>query len=103
MILRQAKVFKAGVPAGVLQELEDRTFGFEYLSEYQGPPVSLSMPIQQREWRFDQFPPFFDGLLPEGLQLQSLLKIRKLDRSDFFGQLLAVGQDLIGDVTVESL
>jgi serine/threonine-protein kinase HipA len=103
MILRQAKVFKTGAPAGVLQELEDRTFRFEYLPEYQGRPVSLSMPIQQREWRFDQFPPFFDGLLPEGLQLQSLLKIRKLDRSDFFGQLLAVGQDLIGDVTLESL
>ena len=59
------------------------------------------MPVQQREWRFDGFPPFFDGLLPEGPQLQALLKIRKLDRTDFFGQLLAVGLDLVGDVTVE--
>jgi serine/threonine-protein kinase HipA len=59
------------------------------------------MPVQQREWRFDRFPPFFDGLLPEGPQLQALLKIGKLDRTDFFGQLLAVGQDMVGDVTVE--
>ena len=66
MILRQAQVFKAGVPAGVLQELEDRTFRFEYLPDYQGPPVSLSMPTRHREWRFVRFPPFFDGLLPEG-------------------------------------
>jgi serine/threonine-protein kinase HipA len=101
VILRQARVYKAGVLAGVLQELEDHKFRFEYLPDYQGAPVSLSMPIQQREWRFDRFPPFFDGLLPEGIQLQSLLKIRKLDRADFFGQLIAVGQDLVGDVTVE--
>jgi serine/threonine-protein kinase HipA len=103
MILRQARVYKAGVPAGVLQELQNHEFRFEYSSEYQGEPISLTMPIQQREWRFQGFPPFFDGLLPEGIQLQSLLKIQKLDRSDFFGQLLAVGQDLVGDVTVEPL
>jgi serine/threonine-protein kinase HipA len=103
MILRQAHVYKAGVPAGVLQELEDRTFRFEYLSDYQGPPISLSMPTRQREWRFVRFPPFFDGLLPEGPQLQALLKIRKLDRSDSFGQLMAVGADVVGDVTVEPL
>jgi serine/threonine-protein kinase HipA len=103
VILRQARVYKAGVLAGVLQELEDQKFRFEYSPDYHGEPVSLSMPIRQREWCFDRFPPFFDGLLPEGIQLQSLLKIRKLDRSDCFGQLLAVGQDLVGDVTVEPL
>lgn len=103
MIRRQAKVYKAGILAGVLQELEDRSFRFEYLPDYQGPPVSLSLPSRQREWRFDRFPAFFDGLLPEGVQLQSLLKIRKLDQSDFFGQLLAIGQDVVGDVTVEPL
>jgi serine/threonine-protein kinase HipA len=90
MILRQARVYKAGVLAGVLQELEDRKFRFEYLTDYQGPAISLSMPIQQREWSFGRFPPFFDGLLPEGLQLQAL-------------QLIAVGEDLVGDVTVEPL
>jgi serine/threonine-protein kinase HipA len=101
MILRQARVYKAGVLAGVLRELEDRKFRFEYLPDYQGPAISLSMPIQEREWSFDRFPPFFDGLLPEGPQLQALLRIRKLDHSDSFGQLIAVGEDLVGDVTVE--
>lgn len=101
MIRRQAKVLKAGIPAGVLQELEDRSFRFAYLPDYKGPPVSLALPTQKSEWLFDRFPPFFDGLLPEGIQLQSLLKIRKLDRTDLFGQLLAVGEDLVGDVTVE--
>ena len=36
MIRRQAKVYKAGILAGVLQELEDRSFRFEYLPDYQG-------------------------------------------------------------------
>jgi serine/threonine-protein kinase HipA len=96
-------VYKAGVLAGILQELQDHKYRFEYSSDYQGEPISLSMPIKQREWSFVGFPPFFDGLLPEGMQLESLLKILKLDRSDFFGQLIAVGEDLVGDVTVGPL
>ena len=103
MIRRQAQVYKSGVLAGFLQELEDHSFRFEYSPDYQGPPISLTMPIQQREWRFVRFPPFFDGLLPEGVQLQALLRARKLDRSDSFGQLMAVGADVVGDVTLQPL
>jgi serine/threonine-protein kinase HipA len=61
------------------------------------------MPSQQREWHWAGFPPFFDGLLPEGSQLDALLKIKKIDRTDYFGQLMAVGADLVGDVIVEPI
>jgi serine/threonine-protein kinase HipA len=61
------------------------------------------MPSQQREWHWTGFPPFFDGLLPEGSQLDALLKIKKIDRTDYFGQLMAVGADLVGDVIVEPI
>lgn len=50
------------------------------------------------EW--DTFPPAFDGLLPEGVLLDQLLAKHKLDRSDKWGQLIAVGQDLSGFVSV---
>jgi serine/threonine-protein kinase HipA len=53
-------------------------------------------------YEFKTFPPFFDGLLPEGAQLEGLLRLKKLDRSDYFGQLISVGQDLVGAVTVEA-
>ena len=43
---------------------------------------------------------FFDGLLPEGVMLESLLKKRKLDRHDYFGQLVILGADLVGAITV---
>jgi serine/threonine-protein kinase HipA len=103
VIRRQAQVRKSGVPAGILQELEDGSFRFEYFGDYRGAPISLTMPSQQREWHWTGFPPFFDGLLPEGTQLDALLKIKKIDRTDYFGQLMAVGADLVGDVVVEPI
>jgi len=38
--------------------------------------------------------------LPEGFQLEALLRRKKLDRNDHFGQLLLVGGDTVGAVTV---
>jgi serine/threonine-protein kinase HipA len=58
------------------------------------------MPAKQQVWEFDCFPPFFEGLLPEGFQLESLLRQMKIDRDDYFSQLLAVGRDMVGAVTV---
>jgi serine/threonine-protein kinase HipA len=50
---------------------------------------------------FETFPPFFEGLLPEGYQLDALLRKAKLDKNDYFSQLVTVGRDLVGSVTVE--
>ena len=61
------------------------------------------MALSQKVFEFDSFPPFFDGLLPEGYQLEGLLKIGKVDRNDFFAQLMAVGDDLVGNVTVKEV
>ena len=46
-------------------------------------------------------PLFFEGLLPEGIMLEGLLKIGKIDKNDFFAQLIATGNDLVGAVTVK--
>jgi serine/threonine-protein kinase HipA len=102
--VRQARVFVKGVQAGVLEEVNRGTaYAFRYLDDYRGDPVSLTMPVKTRETKFDRFPPFFDGVLPEGIMLEGLLRQRKLDRDDFFGQLIAVGEDLVGAVTVKEL
>lgn len=79
---------------------EDDQFAFEYESGYQGPPVFLGWELarSRREWQV--FPAAFDGLLPEGVLLDQLLIKQKLDRSDKWGQLIAVGQDLTGFVSV---
>jgi serine/threonine-protein kinase HipA len=99
--MRTAEVFVAGKLAGYLEEQTKGTlYRFTYVEGYNGPPVSLTMPIDDGSFTYTSFPPFFDGLLPEGIQLESLLRSRKLDRNDLFSQLLAVGRDMVGTVTV---
>ncbi len=102
--MRRAKVFVNGIEAGVLEEHEKgKKYVFQYLDGYKGNPVSLTMPVSLHTIEFDKFPPFFDGVLPEGVMLDGLLRQRKIDKDDFFGQLVAVGKDLVGAVTIEEI
>ena len=102
--MRRAKVFVNEIPAGILEEIEQgKKYRFIYDEGYAGEPVSLSMPVTQREYMFETFPPFFDGLLPEGIMLEGLLRQNKIDKEDYFSQLVAVGSDMVGAVKVEEL
>lgn len=97
-------MYMHGILAGHLTELEkNRKYKFSYVEEYLGEPVSLTMPVEGRDFHFHSFPPFFDGLLPEGVQLDGLLKFKKIDKDDFFSQLTATGADLVGAVNVEEI
>jgi serine/threonine-protein kinase HipA len=100
--MRTAKVFVHNELAGMLRELQPGgVYEFEYLEGYTGPPVSLTMPVEVRKYSFPNFPPFFDGLLPEGVMLEGMLRKLKIERNDMFSQLLATGGDLVGAVTVK--
>jgi serine/threonine-protein kinase HipA len=102
--MRRADVYVKGIQAGILTEVEKGSeYLFEYLDEYNGLVVSRTMPVKEKSFRFKGFPPFFDGLLPEGIQLEGLLKIKKIDKNDFFSQLMAVGEDMVGAVTVKEI
>jgi len=102
--MRKAKVYVKGIEAGILSELvQGIEYVFEYLEAYKGLEVSRTMPTSQKVYKYNGFPPFFDGLLPEGIQLEGLLKIRKIDRSDYFSQLIAIGEDTVGAVTVKEI
>jgi serine/threonine-protein kinase HipA len=98
--MRIADVFFKNIPAGQLIEKVGDRYSFKYINDYAGPPISQSMPVRSEIYEFDNFPPFFDGLLPEGFQLEALLRRKKLDRNDRFGQLLQVGADTVGAVTI---
>jgi serine/threonine-protein kinase HipA len=102
--MRKAKVFVRGLSAGILEETELKNhYRFMYNEGYTGDPVSLTMPLNQRVYEINSFPPFFDGLLPEGVMLEGLLKQNKIDKNDYFSQLIAVGTDMVGAVTVEEI
>ena len=100
--MRKMKVFNFDRYAGELIELEKgKKYKFVYADGYDGPAVSLTLPLTQKEYEFDQFPPFFEGLLPEGMQLEALVRQTKTDRNDFFSLLVITGKDLVGSITVE--
>lgn len=101
--MRKANILVNGVNAGILEELKDAKYQFVYFEDYYGAPVSLTMPLINKVYTFDIFPPFFEGLLPEGIMLDALLRKYKIDRNDYLGQLIIVGQDVVGAVTIEEL
>ncbi len=100
---RRARVLVHAEPAAVLEDLGNGRYRLTYDPGYCGEPVSLALPVAGARYEFNAFPPFFDGLLPEGRQLDGLLRQAKLDARDYFGQIVTVGADLVGAVTVEAL
>lgn len=101
--MRKAEVYQRGVLAGVLEELDGGRWRFSYFDGYAGEPVSRTMPLSQSAHEFDRFPPAFEGLLPEGIQLEAMLRRFKLDRTNMFGQLVVAGLDLVGSLTVKEI
>ena len=102
--MRKAHVFLHDLKAGELLELEKgRKYVFEYDSNYNGSPVSVTMPLSRKKFHFDNFPPFFEGLLPEGTNLDLLLLNKKIDKNDLFKILMAVGNDTVGAVTIQEV
>ena len=100
--MKRAKVFNFGKLCGYLEEIKrSKEYKFSYIESYQGKPISLTMPVEKKNYLYNEFPPFFDGLLPEGFNLNALCKRLKIDMDDSFRQLLVVGKDVVGSVTVE--
>lgn len=102
--MRKLLIKYQGIPCGILTELDNgKGYQFCYLPDYHGPKISLTLPLQALPYTFTAFPAFFDGLLPEGIQLEALLRQRKIDQHDYMAQLAIVGEDLIGAVTAHRL
>lgn len=101
--MRTADVFVNNIRAGQLIENSIYDYEFKYEETYSGSPVSLTLPLSKRHYHFTSFPAFFEGLLPEGIQLEALLRDRKINHNDYFGQLMACGADCVGAVTIRKV
>lgn len=99
--MRTAQINQHGIPAGLLEELPDSQWRVSYFHDYSGPPLSLTLPVEIQHKIYASFPPVFEGLLPEGIQLEAVLKQHKIDRHDFFSLLMVVGGDLVGSLTFQ--
>lgn len=84
----------------MLEEIDRQHYRFTYVPGYVGEPVSLTLPVRPEPFEFDRLPPAFAGLLPEGRQLDSLLRQHKVDLHDQYTQLLLVGADVVGSLTI---
>ena len=102
--MKKAKIFVDNHYAGLLIEIQkNKEYQIIYSDNYRGPSISLTLPSHQKIYLFQQFPPFFEGLLPEGPMLEALLKKTKIDTNDLFEQLMKVGGDMIGNITVKKI
>ncbi len=103
--IEEADVYKAGVLAGRLhRERDDVVFTYidHYLNDPETPPVAFTLPKRTRAVRATggSVPPFFAGLMPEGLRLSAITTAARTSQDDHFSILLAVGADTIGDIQV---
>ena len=101
----RAAVYKAGQLAGTLvRERDDVVFTYDdaYLADPVAPAVAFSLPKSAAPVRSGAgaVPPFFAGLLPEGLRLEAMTAAARTSADDHLTLLLAVGADAIGDVQV---
>jgi serine/threonine-protein kinase HipA len=99
--MRKAEVYQQGTLAGILEELVGSRYRFTYAPGYGGQPISLALPVRETPYEFEKFPAVFEGLLPEGLQLEALLRRYKVDKKDMFQQLLIVGEDVVGSLMIK--
>lgn len=102
--MRRAKIYFQSQLAGVLSE-EDTGYRFvydnDYLQQPDAAPVSLTLPLQQKEYESNVLFPFFDGLISEGWLLDISVQNWKLDPRDRMGLLMTCCRDCIGAVSVE--
>lgn len=99
--LDEARVYKAGVLAGILSRTP---YGvrFDCDAGYGGRPVATTLPLGAPHLgpTVGALPAYFAGLLPEGRRLSALRRAVKTSLDDELTLLLAIGADPIGDVQV---
>jgi serine/threonine-protein kinase HipA len=104
--MRRAEIKMHNQLAGWLSE-DEHGYHFQYAPAYlqqtDPKPVSLILPLQEKEFTSKGMFSFFDGLIPEGWLLDIAEKNWKLNPRDRMGLLLACCKDCIGAVSVHPL
>ncbi|MEW6196373.1 MAG: HipA N-terminal domain-containing protein [Bacteroidota bacterium] len=98
------KVYYKNLFAGIIREDENGIsfiYDKEYLSNKEAKPVSLTLPLREKEYVGKTMIPFFDGLIPEGWLLDIAQTNWKINPRDRMELLLTFCKDTIGAVSVE--
>ncbi len=103
----QLEVFRSSTLVGTLKRTEqgcELTYDHNFLENSQYSELSYRLKKQDTPLNFQgvNLPPFFAGLLPEGLRLKALVKKIKTSEDDLFSLLAAIGSQCIGDISVKT-
>lgn len=96
---RKGNVFLFGKQIGEIEQNKEG-FTFRYLGDYQGIAISLSLPVEKREFYSKELFPYFVSLVPEGWLKDRYSKIQQIDERDLFGLLLGNGENMLGAVQI---
>ena len=96
------------VNAGILEKdifgVYRFTYDDSYLENTGNPPISLTLPKTEKEYKSEILFPFFFGLLSEGVNKEIQCRLLKIDENDDFKRLLLTsGEDTIGAITIKKL
>ncbi|MCP1102851.1 serine/threonine-protein kinase HipA [Aequitasia blattaphilus] len=100
---RRGFVYVQNIFAGIIEETDEGylfTYDEEYQSSEAAVAVSVTLPLEKKEYFSKTLFPFFDGLIPEGWLLKVVSRNWKVRQDDRFGLLLIACRDCIGDVSV---
>ncbi len=72
-------------------------YGDEWLNATKSFPISLSMPLTDRNWTGDDANNYFDGLLPDDPTIRGKIAAREqADSAEIFDLLAVIGRDCVG-------
>lgn len=106
--MRQAVVYFKGEKAGLLTQLDNGHFTYEYnnlwIADNGKPSISLTLPKSKKKYESEYLFPFFYNMLPEGTNKQVVCKHMRIDNTDYFSLLLITARyDTIGAVTIRKI
>lgn len=103
--MRKGNIYINNVFCGVLTEIDNGSFVFEYDESYRknptSTPVCIAMPLNKARYESSSLFPFFFNLLSEGENRAFKSRVNGIPMDDDFGLLLQTASyDTIGAVTV---
>jgi HipA-like protein len=106
--MRQGKVYNNNVLAGIISELANGEFLFEYDDTYfenpKLPAISIHFQKLKKQYRSKPLFPFFYNLISEGANKKIQSIQLKIDEDDAFGFLLKTSaHETIGAIRVEEV
>ena len=106
--MQKGKVYRNKTFAGLLIKISSEEYFFQYDKDYlrkdNAKAISLSFPLQEKEFKSNHIFPFFFNMLAEGSMKDLQCKQLKIDKEDNFSRLLkTTNMNTIGSITLEEI